>query len=573
MLAVVATAFEASNCQVIGTATSGQATRTLGGDADLREARTPASLLWRFDHDQIVLDERSVVILDEAGMTEDAHLVALTARAEAAGAKLITVGDPYQLGAVGPGGALAALVRRHPEAVHELVENRRQADSGERHALGQLRAGKAAATVAWYHQQGRIHPAVDRDQALQQAVDAWGADTAAGHDTGLYAWRRANVAALNQQARAWMETTGLLSGPELVCAGGRSYQAGDHVITLTPGAEGELVTSQRAVIRTVDPDHDTFSLVTDAGQHVHLHKDEAGADRLDYGYATTVHRAQGATVARAHLYADGGGQELAYVALSRARESTQVWIFADDLPQALDDLRRDWSTRRTPTWAIDTTLPDLDAVTPQSFQSLPPDQQARLAAQARAEQAIGGQAIVGIRLPDRAATLGQAPQQALDTARQARADLDTGTGVWQHTPVCQAVRDLTEARVERERAEQTSEHARRWRDRRAIGKQATHWAAREADAQRRWTAHVAPQIALLDHEIARHQTTLDQTAARLDRHRTSTRAVIDHGLQQQRATRDLARPLAAYRDQIDGVAPTAEIRRTAAASASSRTEP
>ena len=60
------------------------------------------------------LDERTVVILDEVGMTEDAHLVALTARIEAAGAKLVLVGDHHQLGAVGPGGALAALVRPPP---------------------------------------------------------------------------------------------------------------------------------------------------------------------------------------------------------------------------------------------------------------------------------------------------------------------------------------------------------------------------------------------------------------------------------------------------------------------------
>ena len=52
------------------------------------------------------------------------------------------------------------------------------------------------------HSQGRLHAAADRDDALQQAVDAWAADVAAGHDTGLYAWRRANVAALNQRARA-----------------------------------------------------------------------------------------------------------------------------------------------------------------------------------------------------------------------------------------------------------------------------------------------------------------------------------------------------------------------------------
>jgi hypothetical protein len=53
-----------------------------------------------------------------------------------------------------------------------------------------------------------------------------------------------------------------------------------------------------------------------------------------------------------HLFADGGGRELAYVAMSRAREATHAWVVADDLAQAAEDLGRDWSVRRTPTWAL-----------------------------------------------------------------------------------------------------------------------------------------------------------------------------------------------------------------------------
>jgi hypothetical protein len=76
LLQVVSAAYEASGCRVVGTATSGQAARTLGKEAGLGESRTLASLLWRLDHDRLNLDDRTVVIIDEIGMTEDAHLVA-----------------------------------------------------------------------------------------------------------------------------------------------------------------------------------------------------------------------------------------------------------------------------------------------------------------------------------------------------------------------------------------------------------------------------------------------------------------------------------------------------------------
>ena len=48
---------------------------------------------------------------------------------------------------------------------------------------------------------GRIRTVADRDDALQQAVDDWAADIGAGYETSLFAWRRANVAALNADRR------------------------------------------------------------------------------------------------------------------------------------------------------------------------------------------------------------------------------------------------------------------------------------------------------------------------------------------------------------------------------------
>ncbi len=215
MLRVVADAFERTGHQVIGTATSGQAARILGKEASIAEARTLASLTWRLDHQTLQLSERSVVILDEVGLTDDADLLRLAAHAEAAGAKLVLLGDDRQLGSVGPGGALGALVARHPGAVHTLTENRRQANAEERDVLAELRAGNVDRAVAWYLQEERVHAVPERDDALQAAVDAWATDVDAGRETGLYAWRKANVGELNARARQWMAKTGRLTGPEL----------------------------------------------------------------------------------------------------------------------------------------------------------------------------------------------------------------------------------------------------------------------------------------------------------------------------------------------------------------------
>ena len=255
---------------------------------------------------------------------------------------------------------------RHPDAVHALSENRRQLDADEREVLAELRAGEVDRAVDWYVREQRVHAVPERDEALQAAVDAWAADVAAGRETGLYAWRRANVAELNALARHWMADSGRLSGPELVLSDGASYRAGDRVVALVPGADGALVTSQRATVEAVDLARGTLTLRTSDDRKVCLGAEGAGTDRLGYAYATTVHRSQGATTARTHLFADGGGRELAYVAMSRAKEVTHVWTVADDRGQAREDLVREWSSERRPTWAIDTGLPgpgELDRAT------------------------------------------------------------------------------------------------------------------------------------------------------------------------------------------------------------------
>ena len=355
-LRAVTRAFSAEGYTVIGTATSGQAARTLGSEADISESRTLASLAWRLGHDKLSLTERHVVVLDEVGMTDDPALLGLLKAVQRSGAKLVMVGDWRQLGPVGPGGAFEALLRRHRSQVVTLADNVRQFDADERQVLLALRSGSVAEAVDWYADAGRLQTAPTRTAAMEAAVGAWAADVEAGRDSLLLAWRRDSVEGLNVRARSWMEEAGRLDGPELAAAGGRRYRRGDLVVRLAPSTDGALVTSERGVVISVDGELRSLSLRMQDGRTVNLAGGELARDRLDHGYATTVHRAQGATAARAHLLADGGGRELAYVGMSRARETAHVYVVADTLAQAKEGLAGEWSRLRRPRWVIDTGI-------------------------------------------------------------------------------------------------------------------------------------------------------------------------------------------------------------------------
>jgi len=244
------TALEASGHVVVGAATSGQAAKTLGEEADI-DSRTVASLLWRLDHNQIAFGRRSVVILDEAAMTTDDDLLRLVTAVEHTGARLVLVGDPVQLGAVGPGGAMAALMTRHREVVTTLGENIRQHDVAERQAVADLRDGRIADALDHYRTRDRIHTAPVLEESVEEMVHAWNRDRNAGADSVMLAWRRDHVQVLNDYARQVAVEDGRVTGPEIDLDGHR-FAAGDPIILTAPLPDHGLHTSQRLTMGLSD---------------------------------------------------------------------------------------------------------------------------------------------------------------------------------------------------------------------------------------------------------------------------------------------------------------------------------
>jgi conjugative relaxase-like TrwC/TraI family protein len=498
MLDVVRAGFEYAGYRVVGTATSGQAARTLGREAGLAESRTAASLLWRIDHERLKLDDRTVLIVDEAAMTDDPALLRLLTAADAAGAKTILVGDHRQLGAVGPSGALEGLTHRFPDVLHALRQNVRQVDPEERTVLAHLRAGDVAHAVDWYLAHDRVRVAGTRSDALEQVVDGWLADVEHGRDTAMYAWRRANVAELNHIARQRWVDVGRLRGVEIEVPGGRRYAAGDRIVTLAPGTDGALVTSEHGTVDSVDPARGQLVLRMADDRIVGLDVAEAGADRIDYGYALTVHRSQGDTTQTAHRFADGGGRELGYVSMSRATTASTVYVVADDLEQARGDLVQDWSHDRRQRWAIDTGTPTTD---PAEIEREPDVHEGLRLTIRRARLESERHAVTQAIPPDVTGELREATRQ-LHWLRQQRHDLETGTGSWQNTTEGRAAFDLRTLQSKFDSAEHRGGDRRlRFSERRSAWREARALEARVASAAERWTVLAGGQIDRLTNEI------------------------------------------------------------------------
>jgi hypothetical protein len=320
-------------------------------------------------------------------------------------------------------------------------------------------------------------------EAIASMVAGWATDVAAWHEPLLLAWRRADVDDLNQAARAAWDRLGRLSGPELEAPGGRRYRFGDRVLLLSPGPGGAWVTSEQATIVAVDLAERSLTAYTPDGRVLELDTQAIGADRLTHAYALTVHRAQGVTADTAHVLDNGGGRELAYVAMSRARSTTRVYVPAGSLDDAVEQLRWSWTDERRQRWAHDQGQPQPDVHRlVREFDRL---------TKFADRQAFASTAGAGFERVQR--------RRAIEAEI---AELQSGSGRHAHTPAGQAARALAAAERALNQARQDAADALGPFNRRRARKLIDGRQADRNRAQHRWNQHVAPE---LDRLRAQHQ--------------------------------------------------------------------
>ena len=190
LLATARLGWEQAGFRVIGTAV---AARTA---ADL-EAGTgiPSSSLTHLLADLREaggLTNRHVIVVDEASMVGSRSLDQLRSSVDAAGAKLVLVGDNRQLSSIDAGGALRTLSQELGTDVVTLTTNRRQVGADqewEREALASLRSGDVVPAVHAYLDNGRVTITGSIDEARQRLVEDWWA-VHRDHTTAILAVRR-----------------------------------------------------------------------------------------------------------------------------------------------------------------------------------------------------------------------------------------------------------------------------------------------------------------------------------------------------------------------------------------------
>jgi len=331
----VAAAYSEAGFRVIGAAVAGDAARTLGEEAAIG-ARTVARLLVDLEKGRDRLDDRTVLMIDEAGTLGAAQSRELLEQARNAGVRVLLLGDVSQHESVGRGSVLRGLAEVH--GALDMRDTRRASEEWLRGVARDLRAGVVSRALDVLREKGAVREHATHDDARGALVRSWAEATRAGKSALLVASRNDDVRAMNELAREAVRESGPSAiGEERVYAtdfGERTFGVGDVLVgreRAHGGVNGDIYTL------ATHRDDGRLELVRQRdGEHVlwDLHEHRA----IDHGYATTSYRSQGRTVDAVFALASSAeARRGLYVDVTRAREDVTI-AYGKDEVQDFGDL-------------------------------------------------------------------------------------------------------------------------------------------------------------------------------------------------------------------------------------------
>ena len=309
---------------------------------------TVAWFLARRDARLAPLDDRTVLIVDEASTLSDRDLDALLSLAERTGATVRLIGDPAQHGAVSAGGMFRYLCEAHPEHTPELRTTHRMTDPRDRASAEALRDGRIVEAFDHLSEAGHLH-VVDDDISLYVGMlRRWWDARAEGDPHPMVDRRHQTRHQLNRLARRLLAVDGQLGADEIEASGGRAFATGDEVVArmvgrhIHPPGQPEAyvrngaIGTVAAVIHARTKADDGLRIAFDGVGTVDVPRDffdehlGPGGRRdvgIDHAYAVTSYSIQGATYESSTSRIDeGASRSEAYVDITRGRGSNHLFL-------------------------------------------------------------------------------------------------------------------------------------------------------------------------------------------------------------------------------------------------------
>lgn len=265
------------------------------------------------------------MVIDEAGMVASKQMAYFVENAVRFGAKLVLIGDPEQLQPIEAGAAFRAIVERIGYAELETIY--RQREEWMRTASLDLARGKIAEAISAYRQQGRVLGSLLKAEAVDKLIADWDREYDPNKTSLILAHLRRDVRMLNVMAREKLVARGIVGEGHVFRTedGIRKFAVGDQIVFLKNDSALGVKNGMIGKVIEAAPNR-IVAAIGEGDQRHNVTVDQQLYCNLDHGYATTIHKAQGATVDRVKVLASLSlDRHLTYVAMTRHREDMALY--------------------------------------------------------------------------------------------------------------------------------------------------------------------------------------------------------------------------------------------------------
>lgn len=339
MLAAAKEAWTRQGYRVLGAALSGKAADGLE-DASGIASRTLASYETSWNNGFNYLQRGDVLVIDEAGMVGTRQLLRFVRETRLRGAKLVLVGDPEQLQPINAGTPFRDVIAQI--RIAELTETRRQKEEWQCQATRDFAQNRTDAALKAYADRGAVEQHGTKSDAITALMQDYMVDfelQGASASRIALAYRRKDVHALNQAVRKARQSGGDLEDEKLFKTkyGPRAFAVGDRIIFTKNNTDLGVKNGTLGTVEAFDENSLTVCIDGNGqGKTRRLTFSPKHYPTIDHGYATTIHKSQGATVDNAFVLSSGKmDRHLTYVAMSRHRDSAKLYV-DESRPQILE---------------------------------------------------------------------------------------------------------------------------------------------------------------------------------------------------------------------------------------------
>lgn len=342
MLNAARECWEKGGYKVLGAAISARAARELGEGAEM-DSMTIAKALVMAENGWLKLGKKSVLVVDEAGMVATSDMNKLLKITKDAGAKLVLVGDERQIQPIGPGAPFDELQKRFAPAKLETIV--RQKEEWMVEAIKEMAEGKAKEAIQKFADKGFATVGETREESMRQLISQWKEDKVPVKETLILAGTKDEVKKLNNLAQDSRKKAGEL-GDLSVKVGEEKIHRGDRVMITKNQAKLGVYNGDKGTVTAILPGMGMLRVKLDTGKSVTI--PTWASPHVQLGYASTTHKAQGATSLNAYILGGGKmqGRELAYVQASRAKLKTYIYATKAAVGDTIASLANEMSRSR-----------------------------------------------------------------------------------------------------------------------------------------------------------------------------------------------------------------------------------